>query len=264
MFATIVQAVLSIFQNLIPAGGVVFRGWSPATALTLYWSENLVGSVLIALRIAIHRHLTRKRGHYRPQINKEDGDRKRPPTYLSEFTSISLMFTLVHGIFLAALLKIVVRAGPDRDQFLQGATLMTVAQVAGFLIDLPHIRRWSFATLKKRGDSLIGRIGLIQFSIMGGMLISAVSSHPHALFAVFGSLKTMADIAGVLPYNSECPPEAPKWFLWFAKAIGQEKHWKTGQDVATWWRETELAAKRRVEEDEVQLAPAAKVRAAKR
>jgi hypothetical protein len=65
----VLQALLILGLNLVPAGGVALRGWSPATALTLYWCENLIGSVLVALRIAIHRRLTRNRGHYQIQIN---------------------------------------------------------------------------------------------------------------------------------------------------------------------------------------------------
>jgi hypothetical protein len=41
---TILQIALSVAVNLVPAGGVVFRGWSPATALALYWCENLMCS----------------------------------------------------------------------------------------------------------------------------------------------------------------------------------------------------------------------------
>src|SRR3954470_19882916 len=102
---TALQMALAACQNLIFAGGVVFRGWSPATALTLYWCENLVGSLLLAGRIALHRRLTRKRGHYRPQINARDGEDRgvQGQSFLSEFATLSLAFCLVHGIFLVAL-----------------------------------------------------------------------------------------------------------------------------------------------------------------
>ena len=46
--------------NGVPIAGVFLAGWDGATALSLYWWENLIGSVLIALRILVHRVLTRK------------------------------------------------------------------------------------------------------------------------------------------------------------------------------------------------------------
>lgn len=253
---TILQMALAVFQNFIPAGGVVFRGWSPATALTLYWCENLVGSILVALRIAVHRRLTSKRGHYRHQINANSpADERARTTYLAEFLQTSLAFTLVHGVFLAALLAAVVKQGPDREQVLQGLTWMVAAQITGFLLDLARLRTWSFAELKQGANRLIGRIVLIQFSILGGMLFAAFSSRPHAFFAVFGALKTLSDVAGRIPYNPKPSMEAPRWFLRFTSFIGQGKHWKTGQDTATWWRETTLAERKQVEKDEEVLAP---------
>lgn len=34
--------------NAVPLGGVFLAGWSPATARTLYWRENLIGATLVA------------------------------------------------------------------------------------------------------------------------------------------------------------------------------------------------------------------------
>lgn len=168
----VLQAILVIGLNLVPAGGVVLRGWSPATALVLYWCENVVGSVLISLRIALHRRTTRQRGHYRGHYAVKDGAtgrvRTRPSSFLAEFTTTSLAFCFVHGVFLAALLAIVVKEAPDR----------------------------------------------------------------------------------LLPPSKGPPAEAPRWFLWIARRLGQKKHGKTGQDVSIWWRETTRAERQRIEEDE--------------
>ena len=57
--------------NAVPVAGVFLAGWDGATALSLYWWENLIGSLLIALRIVVHRALSRKRGHWRLQISLE-------------------------------------------------------------------------------------------------------------------------------------------------------------------------------------------------
>ena len=249
---TFLQMALSVCLNAIPAGGVVFRGWTPATALTLYWCENLVGAILIALRIAIHRRLTRRRGHYRLQINAKDNPGKgvSQVTYLGEFLTVSLAFTLVHGIFLAALLTIVVKVSPNSAQVFQGLRWMIAAQVGSFLLDLFQLRQWPFADLKKNADLIMGRVVLIQLALMGGMMFAAFSSRPEAFFAVFGFLKTLSEIASRIPYNPMPGAEAPRWFLWFANRFDKGKHWKTGQDAATWWRETTLGERRRAAEDE--------------
>lgn len=44
-------------------GGAHLAGWSPATALTLYWCGNLSGATPVAQRIAVHRAVTRKQRH---------------------------------------------------------------------------------------------------------------------------------------------------------------------------------------------------------
>ncbi|SIO66729.1 hypothetical protein SAMN05444166_8198 [Singulisphaera sp. GP187] len=252
---TLLQMALSVGLNAIPVGGVVLRGWTPATALTLYWCENLVAALLIALRIAIHRRLTRRRGHYRLQINAKGnpgkGESQAQGTYLGEFLTISLAFTLVHGIFLAAVLAVVVKVGPHPAQLVQGLRWMVAVQVGSFVLDLFQVRKWPFADLKKNADRILGRVILIQLAIIGGMMFAAFSSRPEAFFAVFGFLKTLSDVASRIPYTPKPGVEAPRWFLWFANRFDKGKHWKTGQDAATWWRETRLAERRRVDEDEL-------------
>ena len=96
-------------------GGVFLAGWSPATALSLYWWENLIGAALVALRIALHRALTRKRGHRRLQLNlqanvgsNEDSPRRRkrkredvePGSFLGEFLLVAGAGTAAHGLLL--------------------------------------------------------------------------------------------------------------------------------------------------------------------
>jgi hypothetical protein len=99
--------------NAVPLGGVFLADWSPATALSLYWWENLIGAALVALRIALHRALTRKRGHHRLQLGlqvyvgatehgqgrrerkREDGE---PGSFLGEFVLVAGGGTAVHGV----------------------------------------------------------------------------------------------------------------------------------------------------------------------
>ncbi|AGA25415.1 DUF6498-containing protein [Singulisphaera acidiphila] len=251
---TLLQMALTVVLNAIPAGGVIFRGWTPATALTLYWCENLVAAILIAVRIAIHRRLTKKRGHYRFESNANAKGRpsqgRFQVSYLGEFLATSLTFTLVHGLFLFALFAVVVKTNSDTTQVFQGLRWMVAAQLVSFVLDLLQLSHWSFADLKKCADQALGRVVLIHLAIVGGMVIAAFSSRPEAFFAVFGCLKTLSDLTSRIPYNPKLGLEPPRWFLWFTNRFGEGKHWKTGQDAATWWHETTQAQRQRVEEDE--------------
>jgi Family of unknown function (DUF6498) len=257
----ILEMILSVIVNAIPVGGMIFKDWSPATGLTLYWCENLIGSLLIAIRIAIHRRLTHKRGHERLQINQvtttTGGKRsyEKKASYLGEFLTLSIAFTIAHGVFLAAFLAIALKIMPDWAQVFQGLKWMALVQVAGLVVDLTALRTWPFAQLKKRADYIMGRIVLVHIAIMGGMLLAAKSSRPDAFFAVFGFLKGLADISSLIPYQAKVTEEAPRWFLWFANKTGNGKHWKTGQDVATWWRETTREELKRIAEDEEVVQP---------
>jgi hypothetical protein len=119
--------------NAVPLGGVFLAGWSPATALTLYWWENLTGSALVALRIALHRALTRKRGHQRLQlglhssVDYEARGRKRREreageagSFLGEFLVYAGAGTALHGVLLWALLRTFLESGPEGDQLRLG------------------------------------------------------------------------------------------------------------------------------------------------
>jgi hypothetical protein len=56
-------------SSLVPGGGYFVAGWSPATALTLYWVDNVVGGVAMAIRILLHRRATGAAGHAREHLN---------------------------------------------------------------------------------------------------------------------------------------------------------------------------------------------------
>ena len=252
MLARAIQILLLLGVNAIPVGGVALRGWSASTALVLYWFENLLGSLLMIARIAAHRRLTRKRGHFHNQFGGTMNDKKLP-TFLSEFTTISLIFTLAHGIFLGVVLAAVAKAAPDRAQVIQGGIGIAAFLIVGFLVDLGTLRSWPFSQLKQRAGSMMGRVVLVHLAILGGMFLSAVSNNPAQFFVVFGGLKTLSDIAALIPYSARKSETPPGWFARFARMTGNGKHWKTGQDVETWWRETTRSEVKGEAEDEEEV-----------
>lgn len=50
--------------NSVPVVGVLAADWTEATALALYWCENVMVTFLVGLRIGLHRRATAKRGHF--------------------------------------------------------------------------------------------------------------------------------------------------------------------------------------------------------
>src|SRR5688572_1009570 len=106
-FRSLLPALQALGVSSVPVVGTFAAGWSAATALALYWCENLLGALLVAVLIARHRRLTRKRGHWRGQLSGSTrpagkGGKRRLYTpqaktsgyrsFLSEFLTLALVF----------------------------------------------------------------------------------------------------------------------------------------------------------------------------
>jgi hypothetical protein len=118
-----VVAVLSIlFNNGLVIWGLGWAGWSGPTALAIHWAENAIGTIFIALRIWLHRRLTHKRGHYRNhfglQVSGNEAHAVESITdksFLAEYLTNSIVFTLGHGVFVLAIFACIFKAAPDAD-----------------------------------------------------------------------------------------------------------------------------------------------------
>jgi hypothetical protein len=243
--------------NAVPVGGVMLAGWSTGTGLALYWCETLIGTAANAVRIARHRRLTGKRGHYRGQLGVEVNAGDDPParrggrgrtqwkSFLTEYLVGSLVFTFAHGLFLAIILGAVVKSWPAKEDLLFGLAGMALFQVGGLAIDLFSLREWPFARLKFQVQSAMGRVVLVHVAIIFGMGLVIWLDKPGSFFWVFGGLKTLSDIGGLFASKSAAqagasaaPAAPPKW----AKSvIGKIA---PGEDFDAYWkreRERELA-----------------------
>jgi hypothetical protein len=196
----LLQVLFVLGINMVPLAGVLAGGWSQGTALALYWCENLLGSLLIAARISLHRRLTRKRGH-------EGG-------FLAGFLSASLIFTLAHGLFLGAILFFVLPqmggGRPDASELLRGLVFVVAFQVAAFAHDAFHLRDWPFAAVKDMTDRALGRVFVVHVAIIAGLGVTAWLDGPDGLFYVFVGLKTLLDLAWTGPRRA-APRKAPRW-----------------------------------------------------
>ena len=274
----IANVVQSLGVNSIPMGGFFLGGWSPATTLVLYWFENLVGSLLIGLRIALHWRLTGKRGHYQAKVTSETsrGGRLRgsagrssgfarvapplpksgrgaagrstprpgdKPSFLQGFLLVSLVFTLGQAIFLGMILWGLLKLPVEWEALQNGALGVAAFQVAALVADLRSLRAKPFAELKSLVDRSMGRVVLVHLSIIGGMGLLAWMEEPRAFFGIFLVLKLLADLGGVLP-QVQPTREAPRWLV---RTIG---HLGEPGEFERYWRETHVREQAEAQEDE--------------
>ena len=269
----IVSLVQTLGVNSIPMGGFFLGGWSPSTTLALYWFENLVGSLLIALRIAVHWRLTGKRGHYQAKVTSSDGSSARrkggvaavarsrgfaavapplprpvpkpgdAPTFLQGFLLVSIVFTLGQAIFLGLILWRLLKLPVEWDLLENGAIGVTLFQVAALVVDLRQIRATPFAQLKAVTERALGRVVLVHLSVIGGMALLAWWGEPRAFFGIFVVLKLLADIGGVLP-QIQPTSEPPRWITWAFARFGEPGEFEE------YWRESHARDRTEAEEDE--------------
>ena len=252
--------------NAVPLGGVFLAGWSPATALSLYWWENVIGATLVALRIALHRALTRKRGHRRLQLGvQRDGDdearnlgrRKRarkearedgePGSFLGEFLLVAGAGTAVHGVLLWALLRELLDAGPEGEQLRLGVLVVGLFQLGAFLYDLVGIRRRPFAWIRELAETSASRVSLLHLTLLVGFWFTTGPGDLSGVLGPFVVLKALADLGGALSragFDAD-PEEAPPWL-----AATMNRLRPGGGDFAEYWRERKEREGRLRERDE--------------
>lgn len=257
----VIRALLSLAAGAVPLWGVLAEDWTDGTGLALYWCETLLVIPLMTIRIGLHRRWTRKQGHgfplFVPQL--EAGEKRvarefRTGQFLREFVGKSLGFTLVHGIFLAALLFLLLpdqlhgNAVVDLEALRQGFRATAGILLAGFAWDLFSLRRKSFQWMREETEATFGRLGMVHFAILIGMFAMAVSHRPHSLLFTFFVLRVMAEASGLIKYSADSP-EAPKWLLPLMDRFSKDKY-----SFAQYWREEYQDRQARQAEDEL-VAP---------
>jgi len=230
----LVRIAQLIGLNAVPGFGFLSLKWTAGTVLMLYWIENLFGSVLIALRIDLHRRLTRKRGHYvshNTGVTIGDGPNKKTVgTIFASFLLTSIIFTLVEGIFLVALLTQL----PDSDavdfnSLRLGVRLVGGFLAAGFLIDLIGIRQRPFFWVHRIADAMVARVLVMFFVVLIGVWAVAFFNASRAFIIVFLILKTFVDIRSELPESET--GEAPQWQMAIAGLFGAARKAKFAAQI---------------------------------
>lgn len=246
--------------NSVPIAGVFLGDWSTATTLVVYWSETLLAAVSTAGRIAVHRRLTHKKGHYRDQWEKSPSGevahripRRRCRIFLSGFLTGSLIFTVGLGLFLALLLATVLPGTIDVAAIKRGVFWMAVAQAAAFGWDLLTIRERPFAWVRDAANDVMGRVVLIHLGMLLGMFVLAwLGGRPSAFFGTFVVMKLAADVIGLWTgRRSDSTPSTP--LPGWASRILAQAH--PNRDHEAEWREHLAREQALHAEDEQEFLP---------
>jgi hypothetical protein len=226
--------------NAIPAAGWFLGDWSAGTTLVLYWCETLFGTLLVAIRILVHRGLRPSEGHWSYQAPQTDGKPGRN-SYLFNFLVPALVFTLAHGIFLGAL-GLVARANHltpeariEPGPLLVGLGGIALFQLADFFLDLIWLRGRSFAWLERLGQQTLARVFVIHLTIIGGMGAVMFTGANRHFFGVFIFLKTLLNCSVILPQWQ--PKGPPAWLSNTLDHIKAPKNKNTS--FAQFWKQAD-------------------------
>ncbi len=190
--------------NSVPAFGVFVNDWSASTALALYWCENVLLTLLVAMRIWLHRRATRKKGHWEASLQKGRKPMRGTSTFLGSFLAVALVFGGAHGLFLSLILFLAIpemhpgAGGIDTASLLGGLAVVALFLGIGFAYDLIGIGERRFYWVKRLADRLLGRVIVVHVTIIFGMWAMAVFRGPMALFVVFAVFKTLTDFTAML------------------------------------------------------------------
>ncbi len=196
--------------NSVPVLGVFASDWSSATALSVYWAENLIAAVLIGARLWLYRRWSADAA---PSLSLTTGPRPVVAQAPGTFLGTAIPFTLAHGVMLGAVFVVVVKASPDMADLQQAIVALLVFQGLAFGIDLWTLDRWPAHRVNERADHLLGRVVLVHLSIIAGMILAAWLDQPGAFFAFFVGCKVLADLTQFLPRINTAPGSAPPRWL---------------------------------------------------
>lgn len=223
--------------NSVPVAGFLLADWSILTALAIYWSENVLGSLLLGVRLVLHRRWTRKRGYWEARVGGSRGSAASPQSgFIGGFLSTALLFCLAHGVFLAVLALVLPSEYQEigviePGQLLAGVALVLLFLLGGFSIDLSSLRRWSFAEIQGVTERMLGRVVVVHLTILIGMLALGVTGRASALFTVFAGFKALVDLSTLLP-RAQPAAAPPGWLVWLMGRLRSDR----GEEFATFWR----------------------------
>jgi Family of unknown function (DUF6498) len=209
----IVHLLTMVAVTAIPAAGWFIEDWSAGTTLLVYWFENVAACLLVTARIVLHQQWSPRRGHFRYQAPKSNGQHSQT-SFVKGFLVTSLVFSAAHGLFLGVILFVLDHhgrgdlAGVDWSSVKLGSLYVLVALAIDFVVDLPGLRQWSFWQIEATANQSLGRVIVVHLTLVFGMFGAAMTD-ASALFGVFVVLKTLYALSTALPQWE--PTRAPNW-----------------------------------------------------
>ena len=245
--------ITALGLNAVPAAGWFLGDWSAGTTLVLYWLETLIGTLLVAGRIILHRRIRPSKGHWNylaPQ--KQESPTSSRSTYLSAFLVPALAFTFVHGIFLVALGGMMIASNLSPEARIEGEHLLVgligiaIFQGVDFFLDLIWLKTRSFAWIERLGQETLSRVIVIHLTIIGGMAAVMFTGANRHFFGIFIFLKTLLNCSLVVPQWQ--PKTPPAWLSNLLDRIGSPKYKNT--TFAQFWKQTDDQEEARIARNE--------------
>lgn len=221
-------------QTLVSGTGWFLGGWAPSTALVVFWFENLILAVLIGVRIAAHRRVTRTRGH-------EDG-------FLAGFLASTLTFTFAQALLLGLVLGALLQTPLDREEIVTGLQWLLAAHAISLTFDLFTIGRWPFSEIRGRVEWMLGRVVVVHLSLIGGMGLLVVMGQPIWFFSIFVAIKIAIDLFSLLP-RWRAGVDPPAVLVWLTGLFPPPKGKGTFQEY--WRKERAAEAAKHASDEEV-------------
>ncbi len=197
----------ALLMNGLPLVEVIVSGRSPGVLLLLYWFETVLLLVTGAIRIVLHRRATAKAGHYASSAVAQHKDADAASVrrqlegenaYLTSFVGITVIFTIVHGLFVLLLVLLFRVGGPVSWNDVRVALTYAIAVQALFLLwDLPRLRNWSFADLQRNVGQTPLRVLVTQLGLILGFPVMGITGSAWGLIGTFVALRSLTD-AGIV------------------------------------------------------------------
>ena len=199
-----VSALLyALLMNVVPLVEVIATGRSPGVLLLLYWFETVLLVATGAVRIVLHRRDTNRAGHYASTQTTADPAAGAAETrrafsdrnaYLRSFLGITVIFTIAHGLFVAALVFLFNVGGPVSWSDARAALQYAIVVQGLFLLwDLPRLPHWSFAELARNTGSVSLRVLVTQLGLIFGMPVAGMTGSPWGFVGTFVALRALGD-----------------------------------------------------------------------
>lgn len=228
MLRRLTKLVEMLGVNSVPVVGVFAGEWSSATALSVYWAENLIAAVLVGARLWLHRRWA-----------TDDGPAEGPRLPMAQapggFLGTAIPFTMAHGAMLGMVFLVVTKIGPDLAHLRQALIALVIFQGLAFGADLWTLGSWPAHRVNERADHLLGRVVLVHLSIIAGMVLAAWLDRPAAFFGFFVGCKVLADLTQFLPRVDTAPGSAPpRWLAALMRRFPRQN----GETFEQYWTRT--------------------------